>query len=134
VAVISTDVRIDYDSLADVVRVLVSKQQDASDGPVSPKGEARATRLAGPGVRVGPYEECLVVKRRQLRRRLARLARPRLEESVEGCGERGLGVRPTHQVVHDPHDVHRLRHQAVTVVREPQVALDSGRGQLGRRG
>ena len=41
-AAVATDVRVDDDRLADVVRVLVSKQQDTSDGPVSPKRKSCA--------------------------------------------------------------------------------------------
>ena len=124
VTAIAADVGIDNDGLADVVRVLVGKQQDASDGPVSPKRETSTAGLAREGVRVGAKEQRVDVEGRQLRGRFALLAGARLEEAVEGGGQGFAHGRPVQQRADDAHDVHGLGHQAVAVVREAQMTFD----------
>ena len=59
---VATDVGVDDDSFADIVCVLVSKQQNASDDAVSPKREAGAPRLARQRIRICTKEQRIGVE------------------------------------------------------------------------
>ena len=61
---VATDVGVNDDSFADIVCVLVSKQQNASDGPVSPKRESSAARFACQRIRVCTKEQRIGVESR----------------------------------------------------------------------